>query len=188
MTGALRSRAVCVRMLADSGQRWSASDKLPGACRPARMEQSSTTPIFLSYAERKTGLDRTRLREAERTGECWRVTISRGSGASPISNFCKEQSAPTWTPVSTVAQCENQSAGAIGRLIVNRRRILTPRIASGRNVTRDGVLRTEHQTGLGDEASSLEGLWAGRALHRPSRPQARSMGQQSLRRRAAPEQ
>src|ERR1700761_6386341 len=32
-----------------------------------------------------------------------------------------------------------------------------------------------------------EGLWAGRALHSPSRPQPRAMGQRSRRHRAAPE-
>jgi hypothetical protein len=40
---------------------------------------------------------------------------------------------------------------------------LTFRIASGRDVTRDGVLPTEQQTDLGDEAGSLEVLRAGRS-------------------------
>jgi len=58
---------------------------------------------------------------------------------------------------------------------VNRRLNGTPRIASGRNVTRDEGLRAP-QTGLEAAASSVEGLWAGRSDHYTQRrPQPRAV-------------
>ena len=77
-------------------------------------------------------------------------------------------------------------------LAVNRRAILTPRIASSANVTLMAPLQCSIRCRLIGRARWLsrlarrEGLWAGRALHSPSRPQPRAMGQRSWRRRAAP--
>src|SRR4051794_39616613 len=76
---------------------------------------------------------------------------------------------------------------------VKRRPKLTLRIASPANVTLMALLRLTIRRRLIGGARWLsrlarrEGLWAGRALYSPSRPQTRAMGQRSWRRRAGPE-
>src|ERR1700747_1826172 len=76
---------------------------------------------------------------------------------------------------------------------VHRLRTLTPRIASPADVTLMAPLQRSIRCRLIGRARWLsklaqwEGLWAGRALHSPSRPQPRAMGHRSSRRRAAPE-
>jgi len=80
------------------------------------------------------------------------------------------------------------------RRCVNRRAILTPRIASCANVTlmAPSVLTIRRRSiGWASRLSRLarrEGLWAGRAIDSPSRPQARATGRRSSRRQAVHEQ
>ncbi len=75
---------------------------------------------------------------------------------------------------------------------VIRLAILTPRIAASANVTLMAPLQRSMRCRLIGRARLLsklarwEGLWAGRALHSPSRPQPRTMGQRWWRRRATP--
>ena len=135
-----------------------------------------------------------RTRTCRRT-LCWQVCGVRVFAAIPLPTVGPGATAGAVRADRSPVQSRTrpQKAAAVSGLRCHSACNIDPRIASPANVTLMAPLRLTIRCRLIGRASWLsrlarrEGLWAGRALHSPSRPQTRAMGQRSWCRPAAPE-